>query len=1313
MFEFLYDNYICLLAIQTVFLLLLFGCIHFVPNVLRRKVSPEMKLRLFFWIPIFVFQLINITWRTGTSLSIRVFLLSVSSLILIYQTGRLSLNQKKRYLRLFLIAFVSLIVFFLLDFIYHDNCDMCRIMAILFFIFLLKSLLYKTRKRRRFEWIQAGIIIGFILIRYAIFSYESSFLFLLGLLIQVSCSFLFMYSFFSHMDQEKSGFDFPAYLLVVRKGIPILFVLLVTISCWNFFLKLNQRNEKKKDLHIIKLLSNSVEYEFEQLDRIIHYVGDSTISHASERMTVDMFEAHRQKIAGFVKHFTLDYIYILDLEGNCIFSAQPEGVSSIEGNNYAYRPYFVKAVQGYSNRYFALGATTKIPGVFVAHPVRDEIGHVICVLVLKRNVNKLQGIFNHYPSCSFISKEGIIFLTEKKELLYSALWPLAKKEKDSLIKSRQFGTIKENSSLFESRPVNGEIASLLESIYMYRQYDYAGSDWSVVVLKDLCRSPYALIYVLPGLFFFLLSYFIFEYYRYLDEKRHQKKNSMISLIESFQLGIFKFSNVDEAEQTRISSLNPAMVEMLGYQDESELIGKSPLHLVKDMDSLIRVRRFLANKREVRNERFTLSRFNGENLYVTVSTKHNLDANGRLISITGVAQDISDRYELETRFQLFAKAFECSPTMISIFDQSGDPIYVNPKFTRISGYDQSDLDACVDIPVLQEMKRILMSNVFQSQLRTVGVWEQEQQSHTKEGVAFWEAVSVVPIYSSIDNKHFDYFVRVGEDISLQKKALEKMNEQQRQLEHKNRELHCLFDINSCLSSEEQELEDIISYIEKNLVKGFLFSEYVEVHIQMRTDEKKQSAKRLRHQSQVWVSKHGKTFGCIAYGYSSIPSSFRDFAFGEEEEAMVKLVAKWLSDYIVKKENAENRMIRNLALESSLNAFVISDFKTGITYINEAFAQLTGYKQYELPGKNIGILFQSPREYSNLLLRLRQSHEFRGEFCFRKKDGARFYCRFSASIVEGAKDGKHQFNASFSDITERIEKEHALLEMNLKLKEANQMVKEKQSQLIQQEKLASIGQLAAGVAHELNNPIGFISSNFETLLSYFESLKKYVYEWRSAKTEPAMSDDIDFILEDLPEIYSETNEGFERVNKIVKSLRSFSRVDRFEKMEYFNLNDGIESTLVVAKNEIKYVADVHMALEDIPLVQCNSGEINQVILNLLVNAAQAIKSMGLKEKKNIFVKTYVQNEDVFCEIRDEGPGIPPDILPNIFDPFFTTKKVGEGTGLGLNISYDIVANKHKGNLSVHSVVGEGSTFVIQIPIKGKKDEQNKGSSGECPF
>lgn len=262
---------------------------------------------------------------------------------------------------------------------------------------------------------------------------------------------------------------------------------------------------------------------------------------------------------------------------------------------------------------------------------------------------------------------------------------------------------------------------------------------------------------------------------------------------------------------------------------------------------------------------------------------------------------------------------------------------------------------------------------------------------------------------------------------------------------------------------------------------------------------------------------------------------------------------------------------------------------------------------------------------------------------------------------------------------------------------------QDQLIQTDKLAAIGQLAAGVAHEINNPIGYVHSNLGTLENYigelFRALDALLADTadaaRRAEVERiAQEFDLPFLREDIPALLGESREGIKRVRKIVQDLKDFSHVDASKEWQWADLHQGLDSTLNIVRNEIKYKAEIVKEYGEMPQIECLPGQLNQVFMNLLVNAAHAIGDSGTEKKGRIVLRTGSGSGEVWVEIEDNGCGIPPENLPRIFNPFFTTKPVGKGTGLGLSLSYGIV-QKHGGAIRVDSTVGEGTIFRVVLP------------------
>lgn len=272
------------------------------------------------------------------------------------------------------------------------------------------------------------------------------------------------------------------------------------------------------------------------------------------------------------------------------------------------------------------------------------------------------------------------------------------------------------------------------------------------------------------------------------------------------------------------------------------------------------------------------------------------------------------------------------------------------------------------------------------------------------------------------------------------------------------------------------------------------------------------------------------------------------------------------------------------------------------------------------------------------------------------------------------------------------------LNARLEQANR-------QLLQSEKLAAIGQLAAGVAHEINNPVGYVYSNLQSLSSYLEDLFKLtdaVDAAESVDNLQAIKTNIDYnyLKEDLKDLLAESHEGIERVKTIISAMRDFSHIED-EEFKFADLHRGIDTTLNVVNNELKYKARIIKDFGELPEVECIISQINQVVMNLLVNAAHAIEDFG-----EIVIRTRCKSNLAIVEVEDDGKGIADESLHRIFEPFFTTKPVGKGTGLGLSLAFNIL-EKHNGSITAeHAASGKGTCFRISLPLiqpvpDGRKD------------
>ena len=443
----------------------------------------------------------------------------------------------------------------------------------------------------------------------------------------------------------------------------------------------------------------------------------------------------------------------------------------------------------------------------------------------------------------------------------------------------------------------------------------------------------------------------------------------------------------------------------------------------------------------------------------------------------------------------------------------------------------------------------------------------------------------------------------------------------------------------------------------------------------------------------------------------------------------------------KAESEQRWL--FALEGSGDGVWDWDYPSSTVFYSRRFKEMLGYAEDEIgSGLNEWADRVHPADVDAIRNELHrylngETSFYAGEFRMHCRDGSYRWILTRGMVVSRGADGSIvRIIGTHSDITTRKQAEETQHEQAVMLEEevaqrqlaqedlavkqvqlqalnetlearvAQEVHKnrEKDSILLQQDKLASIGQLAAGVAHEINNPMGFIMSNLRTLQKYTgveqqylqaleEATKASCPEEQSTQLEELYKRlDVGYILGDIQPLIAESLEGAERVKRIVLDLKDFARSDE-NSLKETDLNQCVQSTVNIVRNEIKYVADLDLQLGNIPPIVCNPQQINQVIANLLVNAAHAIGGHG-----SITVSTSVESDKVLLTVTDTGCGIPDEIRKRVFDPFFTTKDVGKGTGLGLSISYDIVT-KHGGEISLESEAGVGTTFTVKLPINNQ--------------
>ncbi|WP_017716718.1 PAS domain-containing sensor histidine kinase [Kamptonema formosum] len=422
--------------------------------------------------------------------------------------------------------------------------------------------------------------------------------------------------------------------------------------------------------------------------------------------------------------------------------------------------------------------------------------------------------------------------------------------------------------------------------------------------------------------------------------------------------------------------------------------------------------------------------------------------------------------------------------------------------------------------------------------------------------------------------------------------------------------------------------------------------------------------------------------------------------------------------------------------------ITDEKGTIAYVNDKFCDISKYSREELIGKThrlINSSYHSKDFFKHFWATLKAGKVWKGEIKNKAKDGTYYWV--DTTVVPFLKEnGKpYQYLSIRFDITDRKNTEEALQQSEFRarlqaqqLELALQELKRTQTQLIQSEKISSLGQLVAGIAHEVNNPLSFISSNLYYANQYIADLLNHLQLYQRRFPNPgyeiqdsAGQIELDFLTEDLPKLLSSMLVGTERLREIMLSLRNFSRMEGTE-AKPVNIHEGIDSTLMILQHRLKKqperpAIEVIKEYGDLPLVECYSGQMNQVFMNIIANAIDALdecscsRSYAEMERtpNTIRISTEVVSGDrVAVRIADTGPGIPETVLPRMFESFFTTKPAGKGTGLGLPISYQIVTENHKGQLQCATAPGKGTEFLIEIPLC-QKQPLKQGVSLAQPF
>ena len=747
---------------------------------------------------------------------------------------------------------------------------------------------------------------------------------------------------------------------------------------------------------------------------------------------------------------------------------------------------------------------------------------------------------------------------------------------------------------------------------------------------------------------------------------------------------------------RFTAGNPAAIKLYGARGEREFVAAAPWTLSPEYQpdgelSSVKAPRMIATAMERGSHFFewTHKKFNGEEFFATVSLTRMIFGGQTLLQAT--VRDITERKHAEERTRIQTAALESAANGIVIAGQDGRVLWVNPAFTRLTGYPGAE--------VLGQTMRVLNSgqqdaNFYQRLWQTIlagGVWRGVLVNRRKDGSLYTDETTITPLRGA--GGAVTHFIAVKQDVTERQRAA-------RALEERTTYLNTLIDT-SPVSIVVLDTEGCVQMSNPTFERLFLYS---------RQELQGVNLDELIIPSELVSEAQAFNEECLrgASVHATTRRRRKDGTLVDVEIYRVPLVMEGqprgtlaLFQDITERKRAEEALraseerYRDLFENASDLVFSIDLEAHRLSSLNRVAEQTIGYTREEATQTNLRQLVD-PRYWQRVeqagARLLAGDSAVTLELEVMAKDGRRVMLEVKPRVI--CKNGKPVGVQGIGrDITGReaaeVELRHA-------------------------QKLESVGRLASGIAHEINTPIQFVGDNTRFLQESFGGLQTLISKYQELRDAAASGtvtpdllaevvraeeqSDCAYLLEEIPRALTQTLDGVSRVATIVRAMKDFAHPESKEKAAA-DLNKALLSTLTVARNELKYVADVETHFGELPLVVCNISDLNQVFLNLLVNAAHAIGEVvkGTGKKGKIRVRTVAEGKTVLISIADTGCGIPEGTRNRIFDPFFTTKEVGQGTGQGLAIARSVVVERHKGSLTFESEVGKGTTFCIRLPVE----------------